>query len=341
MRLSSTLINGSSSISYFIDVTILQLITMIWVGSQYDCLKISDVEHYLRTLKISAKQFFAVELIFSAVILAPFIIFLSLGLYFTILQSVNMLAVAHAVYLLSSLLFISIVLIFSRVLLITLLMVCNAIFVCYQSSEVAIALVAVLFLASYFLIIQHRQLPCKLNTAFTLAQLPILKQFPNMVLNLKSLLSWSTVYTTCIFGLNLLTLCVFISYVLANNNAHAVHSAFLLALLPMMFCCSLLMYKLSETRGEYGAYFSLFYSKAQLFLFDVMSLYIIGFINGLIIFSMGLGLGIDVLLMLKSLLIAALTLPLFACMNHRYRSYGPVISLLLLTGISYATWGML
>ena len=338
---SVALINGSANISYFLDVTILQLITMIWVGSQYDCLKIRDVENYFRTLKISDKNFFVVELIFSTVILAPFIIFLLLGLYFTILKAMSVLAIAHVVYLFSSLLFISLALVFSRVSLVVLLIVFNGIFVYFPNGSVALALSAALYLASYFFIIQRRQLPFKFNTMVTLSQLPILKHCPNIALNLKSLLSWSTVYTTCIFGFNLLTLFVFVSYVLANHNAHSVHSAFLLALLPMMFLCSLLMYKLSETRHEYGTYFSLFYSKAQLFLFDVISLYVFALLNWLVIFLTGLSLCVDVMVMLKSLLIAGLCLPLFAFINHRYRSYGPVISLLILAGISYATWGML
>ena len=52
---SMGLIDGIGHSAYFTVLIIFQLFNMIWVGSQHDYLKITDVENYLKTLKISDK----------------------------------------------------------------------------------------------------------------------------------------------------------------------------------------------------------------------------------------------------------------------------------------------
>jgi len=333
------LIHGTEYTAYFINLTIFQLILMIWVSSQYDCLKIPDVECYFRTLKIQYVHLLIIELIFISIINLPFIIFLLIGAFSLAAKQLILLSASHFVYLLSSIFFLSMCIIFLRSYLIALLIIANLIFVYFNGLMTSALLSAVLLLISYFFVIKHKYFPLQANRFFSFSRLHLSRFLPNIYLNLKGLFIWNKGYTVCIFGLNLLVLSIFVSYTLAR--VQQLHIEFLIMLNVIMFFCALLSYKISETRQAYGSYFSMFYNRINYHFFDLFSIYMIVLFHFIVVFFIGLYLGVSLLLMLKSILISALSLTLFVIINRNLNIYGPILSLLSLVGILMVSRGLL
>lgn len=332
---SAGLIVGSGYQFYFINLIIFQLIAMIWIGSQYDCLKIPDVEKYLRTLNISSACLFSVELIFILIINLPFIAFLILGAVSLAAKQALWLSITHLTYLTSSIIFLSICLIFSRAALVTLLLITNLSFIYFNSSVGPIIISIILLLLSYFVSINKININLKIKNIIPFSKLNISHFCPNIYLNLKSLFVWSKTYTACILGINFLALFIFVSYMLANPHTEKNYFGFLVMLNVIMYFCALLSYKLSETRHAYGSYFSLFYSQTKNYFFDLLSICIIAVLYFFITFVVGLYLGVSVLLMLKYFLIAILGVGIYMTLNRKFAFYGPILSLLGLVGILF------
>ena len=252
---STGLMRETEHATYFVNVMIFQLIAMIWLGSQYDCLKIADVEHYLRTLKIPKSYFFIIEFLFSLIITLPLLSFLTIGLFFLINQHVVLLGVAHFIYLCSSLLFLSVCLIASMTILSVLLIITNLLFIYFNGLVSCILLATSLGLVGYGIVVKRFHSPIKTSYSLLIAKFRLSHFFPNLSLNLKSLLVWNVVYTACIFGVNVLLMLILIAYTLAQNPAEPMSTSFLITLNVTMFFCSLLIYKIIETRKSYGEFF--------------------------------------------------------------------------------------
>ncbi|AIT63583.1 hypothetical protein [Coxiella burnetii] len=336
---SMGLLQGGGNIAHFVYLIIFQTIVMIWVGSQYDCLRIPDVENYLRTLKISLLHFVTLEFIFISVVTLPFLIFLVVGVALLIVKQFALLGISHFIYILSSSFLISSFLIFSRPGWIILLIVSNFAFVYFNGSIGAIIFSVILILASSRMMAQ-KYFSLKMNRIGLFPKNDFSKFFPNIYLNIKSLFVWNKIYTYCIIGINSLIFFIFVSYLL-SDRAMYLHISFLVTLNAIMFFCALLIYKLSETRLSYGLYFNLFYNKAQFYLFDLSSIFLIVLLHFLIIGFVNLYLGVNLGLMLKSMLIALLSLFLFIALNRKFPFYGPVLSLLTASAMLIISRGLL
>lgn len=332
---STNVMNGVEHATYFFSLIIFQLTVTIWVGSQYECLKIADVESYLRTLKVPDFHFFMVEFLFCSVLNLPFLAFLVIGVFLSANQSVLLLEIAHFIYVFSSLLFLSMCLIFSRAVLISLLIITNLLFVYFNGLMISVLLAVILGAIMYFVLIKCVLLPIKINRFLPISKLRFSRFSPNIYLRLKTLLIWNQVYTTCIFGINWVAIFILISYILSQgmNESEPVHTSFLVTLNLIIFFCSLLIYKLTETRKTYGVFFSVFYSRFQNYLFDLIAVYIVALCHFLALALIGFCLGFSVLVMFKCFLIATMGIIIFASLNCRFSFYGPVFSLLLLVGI--------
>jgi hypothetical protein len=341
---SMGLMNGmehSSHSACFVNFIIFQLVAMIWVSSQYQCLRISDIENYLRTLEISDIHFLLVELVFSSVINVPFVAFLMIGGLYLISKHLLLLGITHFIYLFGSLLFLSICLIFSRTVLVALLIITDWIFIYFNGSLGYLLSALILGMTGYFIVIKRTRLPLNVIHLFSISRLHLSRFSPDIYLNLKNLLVWNKVYTTCIFSINLLAIFIMISYTMTQGLIEHPHMSFLLTLNIAMFFCSLLTYKISETRQEYGDFFSIFHTRLHNYLFDFITIYVIALFNFIVMLLVGFYLDFTAVVMLKSLLIATISIVIFVSLNRQFSCYGPVISLLALAGILMSARGLL
>lgn len=333
---STGLMNGA----YLVGLLIFQLLAMIWVGSQYDCLKLNDVEDYLKTLNVSDAEFFVIELLFCLVVNLPFIAFLMVGFFSLIGKSFLLLSLAHFIYLLTTLLYLSVCLIYSRGFLVILLVLMNLIFVYFEGVISCLLLSLFLGAVSYFIVIKRQYLPLQIGILNPMAKLNLSRFFPNVYLNLKSLFVWNKIYTACVLGVNLLIIFILVSYTLAEGEIIHSKISFLLAIVSIMFFCSLLTYKLSETRRYYGAYFSVFYNKFHYYWFDLGAIYPIVFLHFVVMILVGSYLGFNILMMLKAMIIALVSILIFISLNRRFSFHGPVLSLLSLASILIISRGL-
>ncbi|MES2204523.1 MAG: hypothetical protein V4496_04795 [Pseudomonadota bacterium] len=338
---SISLMNGSNNAVYFMNLMIFELLAMIWVGSQYECLKIPDVEGYFRTLKISNFNFLFVELMLCSIVNAPFFMFLMIGVFFLAAKNMLFLGIVHSIYLFNSILFLSICIIFSRPVLIAILLITNLVFINFNGLISCFLLSLFLWLVIYFFVVKRCYISLKLGNIFPVSQIHVSQFFPNVYLNLKTLFIWNKVYTACIFGLNLLIMAIFISYELALGSMQQSQIGFLISMGSIVYFCSLLSYKLAETRKSYGDFFSVYYNKFDYYLFDLMSIFIVSLLNLVVLSIIGLYLGASVLLILKIIFIALVCVILFFSLNRLFFTYGPVISLLAMTGILVISRGWL
>ncbi len=330
---SSAIISSPAQIDYFFNILIFQLFSAIWIGSQYDCLKITDFEDYLRTLNIPYWQLCALEFIFLSIINLPFIAFLLFGSVHLFTSGFIFLSISHFIYLFTSLFFLASILIFSRPTLFILLLACNLEFALFNNPLLNI--LSVLLMISLAGLLTAKRLPSflKFNCSSTAYKLYLGRHCPNIYLNLKGLFVWTKVYTSTVLAVNLLLLFSYISIIYSSGSVSH-QTAFLISANAMMYFCALLTYKLLETRKSYGDYFNLLYSRMQFLYFDLISVFLIGAINYLILSAVSVCIGLPWSTVLKVGAIAMPTLILFSAINRKFHFYGPVISLVFLFLIS-------
>lgn len=249
------------------------------------------------------------------------------------------LGIIHFIYLFSSILFLSICIIFSRPALLATLLMTNLAFVNFNELISCVILSLFLWSIVYFIVVKRYYVPLKFGNIFPAFYISISRFFPNIYLNLKILFLWSKVYTTCIFGLNLLLISIFISYALAQDSMQQSQLGLLISMGFIVYFCSLLSYKISETRNNYGAFFSIFYNKFNYYLFDFVSIFIISLFNLFVLALVGLCLGASIFLILKIILISLVCVILCFSLNRLFFTYGPVVSLLTTAGILVVSGG--
>ena len=330
---SLAIISGPAQIGYFFNILIFQLFSAIWIGSQYDCLKITDFEDYLRTLNIPYWKLFSLEFIFLSIINLPFIAFLLFGSVHLFTSGFIFLSISHFIYLFISLFFLGSILVFSRPTLFILLLACNLVFVLFNNP--LLNTLTVLLMISLAGILTAKKLPnfLKFNFSSIAYRLHFWRYFPNIYLNLKGLFVWTKVYTSTVLAVNLLLLFSYISIIYSSGSVNH-QSAFLISVNAMMYFCALLTYKLLETRKAYGDYFNLLYSRMQFLYFDLISVFLIGAINYLILSAVSACIGLPWATIFKVGAITMPTLILFSAINRKFHFYGPVISLVFLFVIS-------
>lgn len=338
---SISLVNGSNNTIYFMNLMIFELLAIIWISSQYECLKISAVEDYFRTLKITNFNFLLVELMLCSIVNAPFFMFLMIGVFSFAAKNILFLGIVHSIYLFSSIFFLSICIIFSRLAPIAILLITNLVFINFNGPIPCFLLSLFLWLVVYFSVVKRCYTPLNLGNIFPVSRIHVSRFFPNVYLNLKTLFIWHKVYTACIFGLSFLIMVIFISYELALGSMQQSQIGFLISMGSIVYFCSLLNYKLSEAKKNYGEFFSSYYNKFDYYLFDLMSIFIVSLLNLVSLSIIGLYLGASVLLILKTIFTALVCVILFFSLNRLFFTYGPVTSLLSMTGILAISGGWL
>ncbi len=326
---SSSLVIGTKNNVDFINLIIFQLMAMIWIGSQCDCLKLPDIENYLRTLRISSVKFFIVELSFVSIILTPLIIFLAIGLFSLAEKQLILLSIVNIIYLTTSLVFIAICLIFSSPVLLSVLIFTNLALV-YFDQPIECLLLSTVVLALSYQVVKNNILSLKIKKILPIPQPNIAKFFPNISLNMKSLFLGKKIYTASIISLNFLTMLVFVNYGEKIFNIDQLKFGMLIMLGVITFFCSLLSYKITEVRSAYGGYFGMFYNQSNYYFFDLSSIFAIALVYYVIATIIGLYIGFGAFFIIKLVVIAMLNLLVFFAINRLFVFYGPIFSLLSL-----------
>ena len=328
---------GNGHNPYFLSLLMLQLLGVIWVGSQFDCLKLDEIENYLKTLKITPIQAYVTEMVFCLIVNLPFILVLAVGTCF-LTANQTLPGITHFIYLVTSLLYLSICLIFSFPTQLFLLIFTNLILVTYDGITTGLALSTTLLLMCYFIINKPKYFSLTVKTMHPASKPSLSKFFPEVYLNLKTLFVWTKVYTICIFGFNLLILLGFISYALANKNINQLQAGFLIVSNIILFFCALLIYKILEARKSFGEYFRVFHNRMQSYFLDFLSISMVALFFLTLAFSIGLYFGVNFYFLVKSCLISAFSLFIFVTINRQFSFYGPILSLLCLVTILIAAW---
>lgn len=328
--ISKSLIIVHEASEYNLQISIFQLVALIWIGSQYDILMNPDFESYLNSLKIKRFQRVIIECLFGLFVMLPFAMLLIVGLYNALLIHYDTLYLSKFLYLLCTLCFISICIIFKKINNLWLLLLSNTM-VSYSNWMCIDILCGVI---PFF--ISHKVFFCKKyfqrfrEKTKNKIQMDLLYNFPNLKLYIKSLIVYDRIYTGCIFGIIVLIMMVYIACIQHDMNAEKL---FFIATSFIMYFLSLLSYKLDESRRNYGIYFSRYYGKKKLYIIDLIVLVIIASINLIALTLLAVYFQVDLIYILKTLLTSLVILMVCVGIHKKLVFSGPVYSLVTIVSV--------
>lgn len=322
--ISKSLMIVYESNQYNLQISIFQLVALIWIGSQYDILMNPDFESYLNSLKMKRFQRVIIEYVFGLFVTMPFVMLLITGLYNALLQHYDTLYLARFLYLLCTLSFVSICVVFKRINYVWLLLLTNTI-VSYSNLVLIDTLCGVMPL-----FISHKIFFCKkylqrfIEETKNKIKMNFFYNFPNLKLYVKSLIVHDKIYTGCIFGITVLIMMIYVACIQHDMNAEKL---FLIVTGFMMYFLSLLSYKLDESRRNYGVYFSKYYSKTKLYFTDLIVLVIMASINLIALTILAVHFKVDSIYILQTLSTSLIILMACVGINKKLVFSGPVFSL--------------